>query len=155
MNNEFKRMLELAGLTEIKVVKSSNFTKLKLPFDPNNDNVRILPPNWNDFLEKYDIFVKDLINLNPQINPEFFLLDHGGITNDVEYELSSNHPEGFTMSEFYRTYFYWLWANLVADFANYEDDEVEERENKYSDMRDEFADNAMRGRWLLVPGVTS
>jgi hypothetical protein len=88
MNHEFKRMLELAGLTEIKVVKSSNFTKLKLPFDPNNDNIRILPPNWNDFLEKYWDFKRGLTE--NQKNVLQFSRKENGIIKETEYTIKND-----------------------------------------------------------------
>lgn len=163
MNKEFKRMMELAGLNEIKVNKPLDFIKLNLPIDPTNGNTKIHfnDDYRNDTEDKYSQLVKNLIKLNPQIDAEFFLEDHSGLPEDVMYHIlynpDDNNPRGergVTMSEFYKIYFSWLWANLVADYGKYEEDEIDLRYDQYGPMRDEFADNAMKGRWLKVQGVT-
>jgi hypothetical protein len=147
MNHEFKRMQELAGLTEIKINKPKHFIKLNLPFK-STDNIKIpegdLYNNWNEL-------INDLVRLNPQINSEFFLRHHG-INDDVFDDIG--HQGEATTPEFYKIYFSWLWANLVSNINKFEWDELVERERKYSSMRNEFVDNAMNGRWLVVPDVT-
>ena len=156
MNHEFKRMLELAGLTEIKVNRPPDIIKIKLPVDPVNDKTKVpIEIPIEDLEAKYDDLIKDFIKINPQIDPQFLEFENDGLFNDIVDTLDTKYPDGATVSEFYRTYFYWLWANLVSDYSKYEDDEIEERETKYGHMRDEFADNAMKGRWLVVSGVTS
>ena len=158
MNKEFKRMMKLAGLTEIKINKPEDFIKLKLPTDPTNGNTKIIVNDFTsveDFEKEYDVFIKDLIKLNPQISTEFFLKDHTGLPQDVIDTIYTDYPEGVTMSEFYRIYFVFLFSNLISNYDKYEDDEIDNRVDKYLHIKEKFADNAMRGRWLLVPGVTS
>jgi hypothetical protein len=150
MNQEFKRMQELAGLTEIKINKPKHFIKLNSPFKLT-DSIKI---PIDDLENNFDSLINDLIKINPQINPELFLA-HDGIYEDVIDTIYHQYNQEATIPEFYKTYFIWLWANLVANYSKYEDDEIEERGNKYGSMRGEFADNAMKGRWLAVPEVTS
>jgi hypothetical protein len=149
MNHEFKRMLELAGLTEIKVNKPKHFIKINLPFK-STDNIKI---PIDDLDAKYDDLINDFIRINPQINPEFFL-NHNGLYEDVLDTIAHKYNQEATIPEFYKVYFYWLWANLVSNINKFEEDELEERERKYGSMRNEFMSNAMNGKWLAVPGVT-
>jgi len=151
MNHEFKRMQELAGLTEIKINKPKHFVKLNLPFDSTNSNI---PIPVDEYKDKYDSLIEDLINLNQQIDPKFFLLNHAGMHDDIFDTLYDN--DGATVSEFYEIYFGWLWSNLVINYNQYSDEEVDNRINQYinSGMTKEFVDNAMKGKWLTVAGVT-
>lgn len=152
MNSEFKRMIKLAGLAEIKVNKPKHFLKLNLPFNSTNSNT---PIPVDEYEEKYSDLIEDLINLNPQIDSKFFLLDHDGLHEDVMDTLYTDAPEA-TISEFYRIYFGWLWSNLVINYNQYSREEVDNRINQYliNNINKEFVDNAMKGNWLVVAGVT-
>lgn len=152
MNSEFKRMMELAGLAEIKVNKPKRFTKLNLPYDSSSDtNVKI---PVDELIDAYGDLINDLVRLNPQIDPYLFKADSGGLHDDVLDTLYTDNPGGATLLEFYKIYFQWLFANLIADFDKYDGNEIDERINKFSDYVDEFADNALKGRWLNIEGVT-
>ena len=154
MNNEFKRMLELAGLTEIKVNEPfRQFIPLKLPFDSSsNSNVTI--PNEELEAAYYEL-TNDLVRLNPQIDPYFFQADDDGLWSDVLDSIYENNPEGTTLIEFYKTYFHWLFRNLVADYDRYEDYEMNGRYDEFDQYTDEFAENAIKGRWLNIKTVTA
>jgi hypothetical protein len=151
MNSEFKRMLELAGLAEIKVNEPKRFTSIKLPYLSLDTDILI--PN-DDFEEIYGDLVHGLVKLNPQIDSQFFRADDDGLAEDVLEELTK-YPEGTTLIEFYKIYFYWLFRNLVFDYGKYEDEEVDERYDEFDQYTDEFAENAIKGRWLNIKTVTA
>ena len=149
MNKEFKRMMKLAGLNEIKINKPKHFIQLNLPLDSTNSNI---PIPIDELEDNFGDLTGDLIRLNPQI-AKFFLNDDG-IYNDVIDTLSTDYPDGATLKEFYKIYFYWVWVGLMVD-GKYSNEEVNARENKYGYMLDEFVNNAMDGKWLAVAGVTA
>jgi hypothetical protein len=155
MNKEFKRMMKLAGLNEIKINKPGTFKKLNLPFNSTNSNTPIPVDELdNNFAE----LTEDLIRLNPQIavffpNQNNNFLD--GIYDSVLDTLETDYSNGATLKEFYKIYFDWLWAHLVADYSKYSGAEVDARDEQYSHMREEFADYAINGKWLAVAGVTA
>ena len=150
MSTEFKRMMELAGLTEIKVNTPKQSIKLNLPVDAMNDDTKI---DYQDLEDHYGELIYDLEKLNPQIDADLFHRTHDGLYEDV---MDTIYPKGgATISEFYKIYFRWLFMNLVADFENYEDDEVTNRSEQYGGKMDEFVNLAMKGRWLIIPEVTS
>ena len=151
MNSEFKRMMELAGLTEITIKPPGKFVKLNLPYDSSSDTNVVIP---NEELEgAYEDLINDLVKLNPQIDPYLFQASNNGLWSDVMDTLYSN-PEGNTLIEFYKIYFRWLFSNLIADFSKYEGGEVDQRYDMFYEYIDEFVDNAMKGRWLKIKGVT-
>ena len=152
MNSEFKRMLELAGLAEIKVNEPKRFTSIKLPY--LSLDADILIPN-DDFEEIYGDLVHGLVELNPQIDPYFFQVNNDGLYEDVLDSIFENNPEGTTLIEFYKIYFYWLFSNLISAYGEYEDNEVEERDDKFDQYTKEFVENAMKGRWLNIKTVTA
>ena len=150
MNHEFKRMMELAGLTEIKINKPKVFTRFNLPFDPA-DRIKI---PIDDIDHEYSNLVDNIVDANPQIDPKFLRID-GGIYDDTMDTIDSDYNGEVTVPEFYKIYFEWLWANLVADYSKFDDHEISDRDFKYGHMRSEFADNVMGGKWLVVPDVTA
>lgn len=152
MNPEFKRMMELAGLTEIKVNSPLRFRKLNLPYDSSSDTNVTIP--IGELIDAYDDLINDLIRLNPQIDSYLFQIDNDGLHEDVLDTLYTDNPDGATLKEFYKTYFQWLFSNLVIDFNKYESEEIDKRIDKFSNYVDEFADNAIQGRWLNIKGVT-
>jgi hypothetical protein len=145
-------MMELAGLTEIVVKSPNKFTKLNLPYDSSSDTNVNIP--FGELIDSYDDLINDLVRLNPQIDPYFFQADNDGLYEDVLDILYTDNPDGATLLEFYKIYFQWLFSNLIADFNKYNGDEIDERINKFSDYVDEFADNALKGKWLNVEKVT-
>ncbi len=153
MNKEFKRMVELAGLTEIKVNEPfRQFIPLKLPYLSLDTDILI--PN-DDFEEAYGDLIHGLVELNPQINPYFFQVDNNGLWNDVMDSIFENNPEGTTLTEFYKIYFHWLFRNLVADYNRYEDNDMNGRYDEFDQYKNEFVENAMKGKWLNIKTVTA
>ena len=150
MDKEFKRMMELAGLTEIQIKKPNRVIKLNLPFKSTDSPIKI---PLGDLENHYKDLINDLIKLNPQINPKFFL-SHDGLQEDVFHDLYEKYNDEASIPEFYKSYFSWLWANLTADYDEYENDAIDIRWDQYNHMRDEFTDNAMNGKWLKVQGMT-
>ncbi len=147
-------MMELAGLTEIKVNRPKHFIKLNLPFNSTNSNI---PIPIDELLGNFEDLVEDLIKLNPQI--AVFLTNHypgflEGIYEGIELDLETDYPDGATLKQFYEIYFEWLWAHLVANYSKYSDEEIDVRDEQYSHMRKEFADYAINSKWLVVTGVT-
>lgn len=151
MNSEFKRMLELAGLAEIKVNEPKRFTSIKLPYLSLDTDILI--PN-DDFEEAYGDLIHGLVELNPQIDSQFFRADDDGLAEDVLDELAK-YPEGTTLIEFYKIYFYWLFRNLIFAYGEYEDEEVNIRYDEFNQYTNEFVENAMKGRWLNIKTVTA
>jgi hypothetical protein len=152
MNPEFKRMIELAGLTEIAIKAPGKFIKLNLPYDSSSDTNVNIP--GEEFEGAYNNLIDDLVRLNPQIDPYFFQADNDGLHEDVMDTLFHDHPEGTTLLEFYKIYFKWLFSNLITDFSKYEGEEVDQRNDIFYEYIDEFVNNAMKGRWLKIKGVT-
>ena len=151
MNNEFKRMMELAGLNEIKINEPNRFIKLNLPFDPT-DRVRI---SIDDINHEYDNLMDNIVAANPQIDPKFFRIHYDYVAGDVMDTIDSDYNGEVTVPEFYKIYFEWLWANLVSDLDRFTWEEVDQRQLKYNHMSDEFVDGAMNSKWLVVPDVTA
>ena len=152
MNKEFKRMIELAGLTEIKI--NEPFRKIipiKLPYLSLDADILI---SNDEFEEIYGDLVHGLVELNPQIDSQFFRANDNGLAEDVLDELAK-YPEGTTLIEFYKAYFYWLFRNLIFDYGKYEDEEVDKRYDEFNQYADEFAENAINGKWLNIKTVTA
>ena len=152
MSKEFKRMMELAGLAEIKVNEPKRFTSIKLPYLSLDADILI---SNDDLEEAYGDLTNGLVRLNPQIDPYFFKADDDGLWNDVMDSISENNPEGTTLIEFYKIYFYWLIRNLVADYDRYEDYEMNGRYDEFDQYTNEFVENAINGRWLNIKTVTA
>ena len=155
MNTEFKRMMQLAGLTEIKVNQPKSFKRLNLPPGlPEHADTLI---DVIELEEKYNDLINDLVKLNPQIDPYFFQADNYYLSDDVMDAINYDHPNGVTLKQFYEIYFTWLFANLIYDPNKYNDEELEARQEKFNhpDQRQEFANNALEGRWLNIADVTS
>jgi hypothetical protein len=155
MNSEFKRMMKLAGLTEIKVNHPISYRKLNLPPDflEHADTLIDIP----ELEENYNGLTDSLVQLNPQIDSYFFQIDNSGLFDDVMDAIEYDHPDGVTLRQFYEIYFTWLFANLIYDPNKYNDEELEARQETFNhpDQRQEFANNALEGRWLNIAGVTS
>jgi hypothetical protein len=126
-----------------------HYIKLNLPKDINSD--KIIPFASSDFKNNKKIFedlVNELIQLNPQINPELLSKDP-----DLYEDVADNIKQG-TKKEILSFYFYWLFRNLTANYFKFSDKEVNKRDKKYFKFTDDFQDNAMKGKWMVVPTVT-
>jgi hypothetical protein len=153
-------------LRALKINTPESFIKLNLPSNlKDNNKIFINGPfsddidsdgTYEEYTKKFDSLIEDLIKLNPQIDPELFIKDEGGIQVDVADILDREYPNGVNLYEFYKIYFNRLWSNLIYNPNKYSEDELEIRDNYYDYNRsDEFADNAMNGKWLVVPDVTA
>lgn len=149
-------------LNEIKINSPKKFIKLNLPPNLKDNNDKFFTGEYQNydfvdyegFVRQFNDLVDNLIKLNPQIDSELFIKDENGIMQDIADMLYSGYPDGVNLYEFYKMYFNALWPNLVYNVDKYSEDELESRDNYYEDRRDEFADYAMKGQWLVVPGVT-
>ena len=123
------------------------YTKLNLPKDINSSEIINLSSEdaGPDLLQ--DI-TRELIKLNPQIDPELFV-NNQGIFEDVVDEVESG-----TKKEILSSYFYWNFRNLIWDTYKYSEEEANQRHKKYYDLSDKFRDAALKGQWMVVPGVT-
>lgn len=126
-----------------------HYIKLNLPKDINSSE--IIPFASSDFKNNKKIFedlVNELIQLNPQINPELLSKDP-----DLYEDVADNIKQG-TKKEILSFYFYWLFRNLTANYFKFSEKEVNKRDKKYSKFTEDFQDNAMEGKWMVVPTVT-
>jgi hypothetical protein len=124
-----------------------HYIKLNLPKDINSPEIIDLLPEDEESDPFYDIVV-ELTKLNPQINPELFV-NNQGIFEDVVDEVESG-----TKKEILSSYFYWNFRNLIWDTYKYSEEEANQRHKKYYDLSDKFRDAALKGQWMVVPGVT-
>jgi hypothetical protein len=123
------------------------YIKLNLPKDINSPEIIDLLPEDEESDPFYDIVV-ELIKLNPQIDPELFI-NNQGIFEDVVDEVESG-----TKKEILSSYFYWNFRNLVWDTYKFSEEEANQRHEKYYNLSDKFRDAALKGQWMVVPGVT-
>ena len=123
------------------------YIKLNLPKDINSNEIIDLLPE-DEESDPFNDIVVELTKLNPQINPELFV-NRQGIFEDVVDEI-----ENGTKKEILSSYFYWNFRNLVWDTYKHSEKEANERAEKYFDLSDKFRDNAMKGKWMVVPNVT-
>jgi hypothetical protein len=144
------------NLNEIKVNEPfRQFIPLKLPFD-SSGNTNVTIPNDNFEGEYgYGDLINNLVELNPQIDPYFFQVNNDGLYEDVLDSIFENNPEGTTLIEFYKIYFHWLFRNLVADYNRYEDNDMNRRYDEFDQYKNEFVENAMKGKWLNIKTVTA
>jgi hypothetical protein len=140
-------MMELAGLNEIIVNKPELYKKLNLPYNPTDENVNE-PIQVESLVHNYPDLIGNLVKLNPQIDPYFFQAYSDGLWNDVNYTLYELDGGSATIEEFYTIYFNYLYANLL--FLVNKDNEKE-----YYAKQPKFVESALKGKWLVVPGVTS
>jgi hypothetical protein len=123
------------------------YIKLNLPKDINSPEIIDLLPEDEESDPFYDIVV-ELIKLNPQIDPELFI-NNQGIFEDVVDEVESG-----TKKEILSSYFYWNFRNLVWDTYKFSEEEANQRHEKYYNLSDKFRNAALKGQWMVVPGVT-
>jgi hypothetical protein len=123
------------------------YTKLNLPKDINSPEIIDLLPDDEESDPFYDLVV-ELTELNPQLDPELFK-NTQGIFEDVVDEVESG-----TKKQILSSYFYWNFRNLVWDTYKYSKEEADQRMEKYYPLSDKFRDAAMKGQWMVIPGVT-
>ena len=146
---EEKSYLDKYSKGEKDLESPIHYIKLNLPKDINSD--KIIPFVSSDFKNNKKIFedlVNELIQLNPQINPELLLKDP-----DLYADVADNIKQG-TKKEILSFYFYWLFRNLTANYFKFSDKEVNKRDKKYLKFTEDFQNNAMEGKWMVVPTVT-
>jgi hypothetical protein len=155
MNAEFKRMMELAGLAEIKVNHPISHRKLNLP--PDFLKHADIPISIPELEENYNDLINDLVKLNPQIDPYFFQANNHMLWVDVIDSIYYDHPNGATIRQFYKIYLNHLLSYLIHDPNKYTDEEIKTRQEKfdYPDQRQKFANDALEGKWLNISSVTS
>jgi hypothetical protein len=125
------------------------YIKLNLPKDINSPKIiNLISPDPKDNETLFTGLVDELIQLNPQINSKLFL-KHSDLYEDIADKIEQG-----TKKEILSLYFYWLFRNLTANFYKYSRDEIKERDKKYLETADDFQDNAMKGKWMVVPTVT-
>jgi hypothetical protein len=124
-----------------------HYIKLNLPKDINSSEIIDLLPDDEESDPFYDIVV-ELVKLNPQLDPELFK-NHQGIFEDVVDEVESG-----TKKQILSSYFYWNFKNLAWDTYKYSEEEADQRAKKYYPLSDKFRDAAMKGQWMVVPGIT-
>ena len=140
-------MMQLAGLTEITINKPESYKKLNLPYNPTDENINE-PIQVESLVYNYPDLIDDLVKLNPQIDPYFFQAHSDGLWNDVNDSLYELDGGAATIEEFYTIYFNWLYPNLLFQVNKH-------NETEYYAKQPKFAESAMKGKWLIVPGVTS
>jgi hypothetical protein len=123
------------------------YTKLNLPKDINSSEIIDLLPEDEELDPFYDLVV-ELTELNPQLDPELFK-NTQGVFEDVVDEVESG-----TKKQILSSYFYWNFRNLVWDTYKYSKEEADQRMKKYYPLSDKFKDAAMKGQWMVIPGVT-
>ena len=124
-----------------------HYIKLNLPKDINSPEIIDLLPDDEESDPFYDLVV-ELTELNPQLDPELFK-NTQGIFEDVVDEVESG-----TKKQILSSYFYWNFRNLVWDTYKYSKEEADQRMEKYYPLSDKFRDAAMKGQWMVIPGVT-
>ncbi len=130
------------------------FIDLNLPKDINSSQIITIFDSENyghegdNGFQNLKKITNELSKLNPKIDSKIFEL-HSGLYEDIV----DNIEEG-TKKEILSVYFYWLFRNLLADHYRYSPDEAEKRDYKYSKLSKPFKDNALKGKWMVVDGVT-
>ena len=135
MNAEFKRMMQLAGLTEIKINPPKSYKKLNLPDLSRFADTLI---DIQDIEEHYDDLINDLVKLNPQIDPYLFQADNDGLFSDILDEISYYQQNGVTLKQFYMIYFTWLFATIVYDITKYDEEELDSRLETFAGQNQEL-----------------
>jgi len=126
-----------------------HYIKLNLPKDINSDKIiTFVSLDFKNNKKIFEDLVDELIQLNPQINPELLSKDP-----DLYEDVADNIKQG-TKKEILSFYFYWLFRNLTANYFKFSDKEINKRDKKYSKFTDDFQDNALKGKWMVVPTVT-
>ena len=126
-----------------------HYIKLNLPKDINSDKIiTFVSSDFNNDKKIFEDLVNELTQLNPQINPELLSKDP-----DLYEDVADNIKQG-TKKEILSFYFYWLFRNLTANYFKFSDKEINKRDKKYSKFTDDFQDNALKGKWMVVPTVT-
>jgi len=158
MNNNFnlkQYLTENILLNEIEV-RTFTSTRLNLPKDLDREIN-------SDSNEDFENLANELIKLNPQIPKAYFTTPTFGevgsqIRGQAGIRGQADHYGPMSLKDYLWEYFYWIYSNAVTenyDYDKYDSWEIhDQRIEEFDDRREEFADSAMRGQWLVVPEVT-
>jgi hypothetical protein len=156
MNNNFNLKQYLAENLLLKEIEVRTFvsTRLNLPKDLDRE----INSDSND---DYENIIAELIKLNPQIPEKYFTnVMFGEVGSGINGQ--ADHYGPMSLKDYLWELFYWVYAVAVTENLNYDDynddgsyeDAQNQRVQEFGNRREEFADSAMRGQWLVVPEIT-
>jgi Fe-S-cluster formation regulator IscX/YfhJ len=151
---EEKEYLDKYSKGEKNMKKPTYFIAFNLPKDINSSeiiplyNQETYQDSGDEGFQNLKDIADELSELNPKIDPKIFELT-SGLYEDVIDDIEKG-----TKKEILPIYLTWLFRNLIWDTFRYSPDEADKRLDKYSGLEKPFIDNALKGKWMVIDGVT-